>query len=139
MNNKLQWPENVFRMLNKDQNAKGNERVLFELLNEYRRRGGKCARDAGMFIAYYRIKKLKKDIAVEWGVNPCTVTNAFHDVEFYLRRAENMALIFGTPGGYAVVRYSAISSENIHPGYNLVAVWNMCAEKEYDGIDVWFN
>jgi hypothetical protein len=29
--------------------------------------------------------------------------------------------------------------ENVHPEYNLVAVWNMCAEKEYDGIDVWFN
>jgi hypothetical protein len=138
MNNKLQWPENVFRMLNKDPNAKGNERVLFGLLNEYRRHGGRCARDAGMFIAYYRIKKLKKDIAVEWGVNPCTVTNAFHEVEFYLQRDENMALIFGTPGGY-VVRRSAISSENVHPEYNLVAVWNMCAEKEYDGIDVWFN
>ena len=52
MSNKLPWPENVFRMLNKDPNAKGNERVLFGLLNEYRRYGGKRPRDAGMFIAY---------------------------------------------------------------------------------------
>ena len=66
------------------------------------------------------------------------MTNAFFDVESYLRKDENMALIFGTPGGY-VVRRSHIGSENVHPEYNLVCVWNMCSEKEYDGVDVWFN
>ena len=40
---------------------------------------------------------------------------------------------------YVVIRWACISSENVHPEYSLVCIWNTCSEKEYDGVDVWFN